>query len=240
MKLTFLGTRGYIEPKNRRHRMHTALLVAYRGKEVLIDCGESWLGKLADIAPRAVVITHAHPDHIGGLEKGAGCPVYATKQAWAGMDRFPIEDRQEIAPRSPCDIQGITFEAFGVEHSLKAPAVGYRITGGRLTVFYVPDVVYIYDRGAALRGARLYIGDGATLKRSFVRRRDDHLIGHAPVQTQLTWCQKESVPRAVITHCGSEIVTGDERELSARLARMAAEREVKAEIAHDGMELVLR
>lgn len=33
MKLQFLGTRGYIEEKSRRHRRHTALAVTYRGGE---------------------------------------------------------------------------------------------------------------------------------------------------------------------------------------------------------------
>src|SRR5438067_1731220 len=53
------------------------------------------------------------------------------------------------------------------------------------------------------------------------------------------WGLKQGVPRAIITHCGSEIVTGDERGISARLRAMAAERGVEARIAYDGMKLVL-
>jgi hypothetical protein len=55
----------------------------------------------------------------------------------------------------------------------------------------------------------------------------------------LTWCHKEGVPRAIITHCGSEIVTGDERKISAALRAIAAERGVEARIAYDGMKLKL-
>jgi len=50
----------------------------------------------------------------------------------------------------------------------------------------------------------------------------------------------EGVPRAVITHCGSEIVRGDERKLGAKLRAMAKERGVQAEFAHDGLQVVLR
>ncbi len=86
MKLTFLGTRGFIEASTRRHRRHSALLVAYHGREVMVDCGEDWRHKLGEIAPRAVVVTHAHPDHAFGLEDGAPCPVWATSESWEAME----------------------------------------------------------------------------------------------------------------------------------------------------------
>jgi len=57
----------------------------------------------------------------------------------------------------------------------------------------------------------------------------------------LTWCRKLSVPRAIFTHLGSEVVEGDERALGAEIRELAEERDVdRADIAHDGMEVVLR
>lgn len=240
VKLTFLGTRGNIEARTRRHYMHTSLRVTYRGRSVVIDCGEDWLGRLDDVSPRAIVITHAHPDHAHGLKEGAPCPVWATPEAWEDMAAWGIETRHRVEPREPFEVRGIGFEAFRVEHSTRCPAVGYRVAAGRVTIFYAPDLVYIHDRAEALREAKLYVGDGATLDRSFVRRRGERLIGHAPFRTQLTWCRKEGVPRAIVTHCGSQIVEGDERSLGATLREMAEERGVEAEIACDGMEIVLR
>lgn len=242
MKLTFLGTRGEIDARTRRHRMHTSLEVGYEGRRVMIDAGEDWRGELDEVNPHAIVITHAHPDHAFGLKEGAPCPVWAPDVAWEELQEYPIpeEDRHVIEPRTPVEIEEITFEAFPVEHSIRAPAVGYRITAGRVTVWYAPDLVYIDERAEALGGCKLYIGDGATLTRSFVRKRGEALIGHTPVRTQLTWCRKEGVPRAIITHCGSEIVEGDERTLGAELRAMADERGVEAEFAYDGMEMVLR
>jgi hypothetical protein len=87
---------------------------------------------------------------------------------------------------------------------------------------------------------QIYIGDGATVTHSFIRKRGKHLIGHAPVRTQLAWCRKEGVPRAIITHCGSEIVIGDERDLTAKRRAVATETGLEARIAYDGMELILR
>lgn len=243
MKLVFAGTRGEIEARTRRHRMHTSLLVSYRGRRVMVDAGADWLGRLDELAPRAVVVTHAHPDHAWGLKEGSPAPVWATAEAWDAMKGYPIpdEDRHVVEPRLPFEpVDGIIFEAFAVEHSIRAPAVGYRITAGVVAVFHAPDLVYVHDRSEALGGCSLFVGDGATMKRSFVRKRGDALIGHAPVYTQLGWCQKEGVPRMIVTHCGSEIVTGDERVLAARLREWARQRGVEAGFAHDGMELVLR
>ncbi|MEN8376639.1 MAG: MBL fold metallo-hydrolase [Gemmatimonadota bacterium] len=243
MRLVFLGTRGEIEARTRRHRMHTSLEVSYRGRRVMIDAGEDWRGKLGPVAPRAIVVTHGHPDHAFGLKDGAPCPVWATEDGWEIMSAYPIPegDRRLLAAREPAEVvPGITFEAFPVEHSIRAPAVGYRISAGAVTIFYAPDLVFIIERAGALRGCSLYVGDGATMARSFVRRRGDRLIGHAPVRTQLGWCQKEGVPRAIITHCGTEIVEGDERVLGARLRAWGRERGVEAGFAYDGMGLTLR
>ncbi len=240
MKLTFLGTRGEIEARTRRHRMHSSLLVSYRGCNVMIDCGLDWLGKFERLRPGAIVLTHAHPDHAWGLKKGAPCPVHAPRKTWRTLQGCKIDKRQLIKERDPTKICGITFEAFLVEHSILAPAVAYRVSAGRACIFYGPDLLFIHDRAAALKDVQVYIGDGATLMRSFVRKRGDKLIGHATVRTQFGWCEKERVPRAIITHCGSEIVTGDQRKLSTNLRAMAAERGLDARIAHDGMEVILR
>jgi ribonuclease BN (tRNA processing enzyme) len=52
MQLTFLGTRGEIEKRTRRHRMHTSLMVFYRDADVMIDCGLDWLGKFERLHPK--------------------------------------------------------------------------------------------------------------------------------------------------------------------------------------------
>jgi ribonuclease BN (tRNA processing enzyme) len=80
MKLTFLGTRGVIDARTRRHRMHSSLLVSYRDVSVMIDCGLDWLGKFERLHPAGIALTHAHPDHAWGLRDGAPCPVHAPQK----------------------------------------------------------------------------------------------------------------------------------------------------------------
>lgn len=240
MKLTFLGTRGEVEARTRRHRRHAALRVSERRRRVMIDCGADWLRLVHRIRPHAIVLTHAHPDHAFGLSRGAPCPVWATDECWRSIDRFPIDDRRTIRPRQPVTIEGVRFEAFDVEHSLRAPAVGYRIGTGRACVFYVPDLVFIRDRHDALRGVGLYVGDGARLAHPLVRKRGARWIGHTSIIEQLDWCAAEGVPRVMITHCGTPIVTARHDAMASQIAALGAERGVDAELACDGMSILVR
>jgi phosphoribosyl 1,2-cyclic phosphodiesterase len=239
MRLLFLGTRGEIDIRTRRHRRHSALLVGKAGMRLMIDCGADWRGRIEGIDPAAILLTHAHRDHAGGLAEGAPCPVYATADTWRLLASYPIADRRVIAPRRPFAIGRIAVEGFPVAHSLRAPAVGYRIGGGGRTFFYVPDVALIRDSRAALDGVALYVGDGASMIRPILRRRDGVPIGHAAIRTQLGWCQDAQVASAVFTHCGSEIVGGDERVLGALVRRLGKARHVTARIAYDGLSLDL-
>ena len=124
------------------------------------------------------------------------------------MDRFPIRDRRIISPKKPAVIGGTRFKAYRVEHSIRAPAVGYRVSAKAGSFFYLPDVARLPNPQEALRGIGVYIGDGATLRRTMVRIKNGVLIGHAPIATQLGWCAKAHVHKAIFTHCGSPIVRG--------------------------------
>jgi phosphoribosyl 1,2-cyclic phosphodiesterase len=237
LTLTFLGTRGNIDVWNRRHCRHTATLVSYRDTDVMIDCGVDWLGR--DIRPNAIVLTHTHPDHVGGLRHGASCAVYGTADVWRVIKRWPILERRDLRLRTPIDIGGLTFEAFPVEHSLRAPAVGYRINGGRTTIFYVPDVLEIVDRDQALSEVRLYVGDGASINRAIVRRVNGSGFGHASIRTQLAWCVRAAIPRAIFTHCGTGVV-GSGPAAEERIAAMGRSQDIETKVAYDGLKMTIR
>ncbi|MDR3551137.1 MAG: MBL fold metallo-hydrolase [Candidatus Babeliales bacterium] len=239
MKITFLGTRGYLDVATRRHYRHASTMITYKGKKVMIDCGLDWHKKVWDIQPDAIVITHGHPDHIGGLISGSPCPVYATNESWEHMKNFPITQKYTMQPYKKIDIFGITFQPFPVVHSLIAPGVGYRITANKASIFCVHDLISIDRRHEALKGVQLYIGDGATITRPMVRRKGDKLFGHTTIRAQLGWCQKEKVPRMIVTHCGTQIVGTDGRKIGARIRALAKERGVEVKVAYDGMVIEL-
>jgi glyoxylase-like metal-dependent hydrolase (beta-lactamase superfamily II) len=76
--------------------MHTALLVSYRSANVMIDCGLDWLGKLKRVNPRAIVLTHAHPDHAWGCDTGRAVSGVCAGKNVAGIEALPDQG-------SPCD-----------------------------------------------------------------------------------------------------------------------------------------
>ena len=202
----------------------------------MIDCGNDWLGRVARIHPDAILPTHAHPDHAGGLKRGSPCPVFATAETWRIVKSYPIAEPRVILPHRKIAIGGLEFEAFPVEHSLRAPAVGYRVGVDGVRLIYLPDVAAITEPSYAFAGIDLYIGDGATITRPLLRQGANGLIGHASITTQLKWCQQERVRRAIFTHCGSQIVAGDERRAASRVRELGQAHGVEAWIAHDGLD----
>ncbi len=152
---------------------------------------------------------------------------------------FPIADRRNLSIRRETVIAGVRFEPFQVDHSDRAPAVGFRISLDTQRIFYVPDVARIQNAASVLRGVGLYVGDGASLKHSIIRQKERATVGHASIVAQLAWCAKAGIRSVIFTHCGSGIVRDRDRRLDIVLKRLAAEHGIGARIASDGDELVL-
>src|SRR5438477_7047179 len=195
MKITFLGTRGNIKVKTKRHERHTVTIIEYKSTRVAIDCGLDWRDYIDEINADAFIITHAHNDHIGGLQKGSPVPVYAAQAIWEVLGEYPIKERIVIAYEEPFFIGTLQFEAFFVEHSFWAFAVGYRITAGKKTIFCVHDLMKIKHRSKALQDIDLYIGDGASFNHPIIRYKDGIPFGHTTIKEQIAWCKQERVTR---------------------------------------------
>ncbi len=200
----------------------------------MIDCGGDWLEKLPQLAPDALLITHAHPDHSAGLARGAPCPVYATADTWQRLPDYPLSDRRQITTGQELTITGLQIKVVPLHHSLRAPAIGLRINTQNTCLFYTPDVAALAEPAATLQGVDLYIGDGSALDETLLRREQNLPCGHAPISKQLQWCHAAGVANMIVTHCGEAIIA-DEAAAYRQLATAATALNIDLTIAYDGL-----
>jgi phosphoribosyl 1,2-cyclic phosphodiesterase len=111
-----------------------ALVVEAAGTRVMLDCGFAFseavvrLQRLRlsaeDIA--AIVVTHEHDDHVGGVARFAarvGIPVYATAGTRAAMGAKLDKVRVHcFDPHAPFEIRGLGVHPFPVPHDAREPA----------------------------------------------------------------------------------------------------------------------
>jgi len=239
LKLTFLGTRAALTAPGNGHLMHSALLIEHVGKRMLIDCGSDWRGLPGRLRPEALLLTHAHDDHAGGLDDAFPCPVWASDATWEFLADLDLPLRHRFAFREPFAVAGVQVTPWPVVHSFRAPAVAFRITDGTRALFYAPDVVALPDAAQALAGVDLYVGDGTAFDSSLRRVEEDQLCGHAPLPEQLAWCAAAGVRRMRVTHCGETLCGAKAEQVLGELSRSGRERGVEVSVVSDGEELEL-
>lgn len=239
VRLHFYGTKGYVEEESPSHAGHSAFTVEAEGFRLLCDFGQNRRGLLPTIAPDAIFVSHAHPDHAWGLEEGTEAPLHASRVTHELTRDFPIVRRVTVDPGDPVAVGPFRLTAFPVVHSIRCPCVAARIETRRSTLVYSGDVISFESPDEALAGCHLYVGDGSTLKTSLVRRHGSGvLVGHTTVRAQLGWLASLGVRRAVFSHFGTGPIGMGDPQLSAALAELAREKapDCAVEAARDGSE----
>ena len=228
-KLTFLGTKGEIEEESVRHRFHSSLLVESQGTRLLIDYGLLHSYALEKIAPDAILITHAHPDHYSWLKQDvqSGIPVYLTQESLE-YGKYKPHKCHVVTPMKPFKVGAFECMAYRVIHSIRCPAVGWKLKFDGKTLVYNSDLVDIMEKDVVLTGVDYYIGDGSAVKANLVRRRGDVIFGHTRIITQSHWCEKFGIKHMIFTHLGRETLREE--------ANFKAEHP-EVTFAYDGLEL---
>ena len=225
------------EPRNRRSR--TSILVEHAGVRVLVDTGPDMREQLlaADVSCLdAVVWTHAHADHVFGIDDlrqvyhaiGRPVPGYARVGTmerlraqfgyiFTGAGGYPpvatlarLNDRLEIGP--------LTILAADQPHG-SITSAGLRFEAGGVAIGYATDISGLTPQVEAIyAGLDLWIVDA-------LRRRPHP--SHADLGTVLSWVERLRPNRAALVHM----------DKSMDYAALAAELPEGVEPGYDGWEM---
>lgn len=128
-----------------------ALVVEHGASRVLMDCGFA-LGEtslrlerlgLAAADLRAIVVTHEHGDHLGGVarfSKRHAIPVYLTRGTALSLPLdFPASLVRFIDPHASFAVEGLLIDPFLVPHDAREP-VQYVFSDGAVRLAVVTDL----------------------------------------------------------------------------------------------------
>ena len=214
------------DPRNRRRRV--SVLVEIGRVVILIDTSPDLREQLLDAGVTrldAVVVTHAHADHLHGIDDLRSVnrlmqrpiPLYADAKTLTEIgQRFgyvlkPISEpgryyKPTLMPHEivgPFEIEGVPVVPFRQDHGFST-TLGLRIG----SFAYSTDVIELDDTAfAAIEGVGLWIVD--------CLRREPHPT-HSHLEKTLSWIARVHPHRAVLTHMDQSM---DYCELSTELPR---------------------
>jgi phosphoribosyl 1,2-cyclic phosphate phosphodiesterase len=223
-------------------RMRPSVVISYAQTRVLVDTTpELRLQCIANSVERidAVVYTHAHADHIMGLDdvrrfnavKGGPLDVWADDRTFAGLTRCFGYAFKEPEPESrlfrphlnrrpidgPFDIAGVAWQPIPLMHG-NLPVLGFRIGG----LAYCTDVSKIPDESFAfLRELDVLVLDALQPKKH---------VTHFSLEQAVEMAQRIGAKQTLFTHIAHAM--GHEQTNSELPPAMR--------LAHDGQKAVAR
>lgn len=238
MKVTLLGTGGSAgvpmiggadgsgdwgdcdptEPRNRRTRS-SIVVETSTNQRLLVDTSPDMRSQLLDCrvpGVDAILFTHAHADHITGIDDvrilnriaNQPLPAFATAETLAELTRRfgyafkpwqpphfyrPVLEAKTILPGDVLEAAGLSVRVFGQNHG-KVQTLGLRI--GKFG--YSTDVVELDEHALAfLTGLDTWVV-GCFL-------RSGRHWTHANLDTVLSWVAMLRPRRTILTHMGTEM-----------------------------------
>ena len=231
MRIRILGTRGEIEESACYHSRHSGILI---DGTLMVDLGEpEFLG----YGPKAVVITHLHPDHAYFVRAGTGRPP-------AGLPLFAPESSGDAGVKVLAEAQtiaGYCVQPIPTHHSLKVRSQAYLISGSSGKILYTGDMIWINkEHHHLLEGLDLVITEASYFRKGGLVKRDKAtgtIYGHTGVP-DLVRLFKDHCRRIVLVHFGAWFFKDIRRARNA-IRALGRANDVTLEAGYDGREIVV-
>jgi len=257
MKILFLGTSaGWPLPRLGCHceictskdpkdkRLRPVILI---NDSILVDAGPDIYHQLLRIPNyqlliskiKALILTHAHPDHILGFgdlthiyNLGEKPKLYATQETLVGLrqiHKYPLDPflPQVIRPPEVFEANKVKFTFIPVEHN-HFPTWGLKMKGDRLAV-YLPDLKRLLPSQEKIcRDVNLLILDGSSLGKEGQTRTHENILEGVKLGKKL------KAKEIYFTHLGHK--TGKHEDLEKFVQKEGGK---NFHVAYDGLELRL-
>ena len=224
-ELVFIGTSDAFGAGGRRQ---SAMLVRAPGGSVLVDCGATTSGGLSELAIArdeidAILISHFHGDHFGGIpflllgalyEDRRRRPlciagprgIEARVRALATAMGYSLDEREwsfpirfeELSPGRPREIGPITADAFEVFHQPQTEPHGLALRVGSQRLVYSGDTGFFPGFAERVGAADLFVCECTYLDNDF-----EYHISH---QDLVARRHEFRCARIVLTHLGDEML----------------------------------
>ncbi len=227
-------------PDRRDQRLRPSVLVCYHGRNILIDTTPDFRQQALRAGLRrldAVLFTHAHADHIMGLDdvrpfnfrQNAAIPIYGSPETLKTIGRvfdyvFSDSQAQSSIPRlevreldgAPFDLHGLTVTPVPLEHG-RGWVYGFRFG----------PAAYLTDHSEIPESSLDLLGDLDVLFLDALRRRPHPT--HTTLERALQYVEQLAPRRAFLTHICHDLPHEEtERSLPPHVR-----------LAYDGLEVIV-